>query len=186
MGQRQIQIPRATQVAVGNSFMAALCDGDVWVWFAERAPIGELDADRDDRIPAKLDSPPRRAWWAGWSKDSSGARENLSDFEAEWAERGGTSSEVCPSELDDERIVRIACGWDDVLVLKANGEVWLGDAHDRSWQFVSFLPLLPLIGAIALLAAGQLRHCDAALDNRRLRGLVSLAVPRHEPLGPRM
>lgn len=158
VGQRHIQIPRASQVAVGNSFMAALStDGDVWVWFVDRAPIGQLDPDRDDRVPVKLAPLPPRSAWAGWEKDESGPRTNRAEFEARWRQRGGTDtrqpssvsddteagsgSNTSSPKLDSERVVRIACGWEEVLALKANGELWLGSAHGRSWDFVESRPL---------------------------------------------
>lgn len=135
MGQRLIAIPTAQQVGVGVRFMAALCDGDIWVWFTERTPVGDLDSEREDHLPCTLSGPPRREEWRGWTASSGPSSRD--DFEAEWKSRGGGDA------ASDERLVRIACGWDEVLVLKKNGEVWLGDAHGRSWDFVS----------VALLAA---------------------------------
>ncbi|BEJ03705.1 hypothetical protein CcaverHIS641_0108800 [Cutaneotrichosporon cavernicola] len=156
LGPRRIAILPATQVAAGNSVMAALCGGEIWVWYVERVPIGVLDEERDDPVPAKLAPPPRREEWRGWRADGDGPRTNRAAFERQWVERGGEpgrcsgnlstpSSPSCPTSAssassdhdpdDAERIVRIACGWNDVVALKANGEVWI--SWHSSWDFLS-------------------------------------------------
>ncbi|KLT40421.1 hypothetical protein CC85DRAFT_151354 [Cutaneotrichosporon oleaginosum] len=157
VGRRRIAVPPATQIAFGDGVyaaMAALCGSDIWVWHENRVPIGVLDQERDDRIPSRMRRPPPRSAWLGWSRDGTVPRTNRALFEEQWAERGGepstspaskrlasassSTSEDSNSNCSEqgERVVRIACGWSDVLALKANGEVWLCDSLSTSWVFL--------------------------------------------------
>lgn len=127
---------------------AALTEtGDIHVWFPFRSDYQESCTPDDEMSgPACIDGVDtgRMLKWGKVtaSRDAVQTMERipvwLESFEMpEWNQQASRFKE----EKDAEKVVKIACGRDFIVALKANGEVWLCAANEHQfgqWQIVSY------------------------------------------------